>query len=112
MHDRFGILPVQTLILFRVTTIKLAAVRLGLKRIDFGPAGGSIDFLSTTTVHPMTLIRLVQERPKELKLDSAGQRLRVQHPCPDVETRFTVIQSLLAELAANEPIQPRAAARR
>ena len=112
MHDRFGILPAQTLILFRVTAIKLAAVRLGLKRIDFGPAGGSIDFLSTTTVHPMTLIRLVQERPKELKLDSAGQRLRVQHPCPDVETRFTVIQSLLAELAANEPIQPRAAARR
>ena len=112
MHDRFGILPAQTLFLFRVTAIKLAATRLGLKRIDFGPTGGTIDFLTTTPVHPMTLIRLAQERPKELKLDSAGNRLRVSRACADVETRFATVHELLGELTANEPLRPRATGRR
>ena len=112
MHDRFGILPAQTLFLFRVTAIKLAATRLGLKRIDFGPTGGTIDFLTTTPVHPMTLIRLAQERPKELKLDSAGNRLRVSRACADVETRFATVHELLGELTANEPLRPRATSRR
>ena len=100
------------MLLFRVTAIKLAATRLGLKRIDLGPAGGTIDFLPATAVHPMTLIRLVQERPKELKLDSAGHKLRVLRACPDIDSRFELIQGLLADLAANEPIRPRAATRR
>ncbi|HSG88841.1 MAG TPA: transcription-repair coupling factor [Pseudomonadales bacterium] len=114
MIDRFGLLPQPLKNLFRITTLKLAAERLGITRVDAGEAGGRFEFGQETGVDPLTLVKLVQEQPKVYTFD--GNRLRFRRALPTPADRIDAVAALLehltrgARLAAESADPPRAAA--
>ena len=55
MIDRFGLLPTQVRNLFLVSQLRLKAQALGIRAIEAGPDGGSIDFNTNTRVPPSAL---------------------------------------------------------
>ena len=99
--DRFGALPNATKMLFRITELRLAAAALGIAKIDFGPAGGRIEFAADTRVDPFALVRLVQREPNTFRLED-GTRLRMTAKLDDVEARFERVADLLARLEPTE----------
>ncbi len=108
MIDRFGALPAATRTLFRITELRLAAAEIGVARIDFGPAGGRIEFSPDTRVDPFALVRLVQREPNSYRLED-GSRLRVTAKLDDVDARFERVRTLLEQLEPR-PERPRRAA--
>lgn len=101
MHDRFGRPPPQVETLFKVTEIKLVAADLGIDRIDAGPASVRVDFGHETRVDPLHLVKLVQSRPNEYRLEG-GTKLRVEHRLPDQEQRFAYVAELLETLTPEQ----------
>ncbi len=94
MIDRFGLLPEPAKFLFGITQLKLKAQPLGIRKIEVGPASGRIIFDETPRIDPMHLIRLIQSRPKEFKLDGSN-KLRFYKDFSDRNRRIEQITSLL-----------------
>ena len=94
MIDRFGLLPLQTKNLFSVSQLKILAVRLGIKRIDFGPNGGSILFKAKPEIDPVVIIKLIQEKHREFRLDG-NDKLKLLKQEADADKRFDYINKLL-----------------
>lgn len=105
MIDRFGDLTPPTETLFRITRLKLAAARLGLVRIDVGPAGGLVEFGPEHSVDPLTVLRLVQRESTLYRLDGPN-RLRFTRKVPEPAERITLAQALLELLAAAPSAAP------
>jgi transcription-repair coupling factor (superfamily II helicase) len=93
MIDRFGLLPEQVDNLFQVSRLRLRAQRLGIRAIDAGPEGGSIEFMEATRVDPLALVKLVQSDPQVYKL-AGGTRLRFERKLPGGERREFLHQLL------------------
>ena len=98
MIDRFGLLPAQVRNLFLVAQLRLKAQALGIRAIEAGPEGGSIDFNTNTRVHPLSLVKLVQSDPRAYKLAGAT-RLRFQRELPDSRERQQYVEQLLESFA-------------
>ncbi|MDE2137051.1 MAG: transcription-repair coupling factor, partial [Gammaproteobacteria bacterium] len=98
IHDRFGPLPPAASSLVRIAKLKLAARRLGVRRLDLGPQGGSVLFEEHTAVDPATLVRLIQKSARELRLEGS-QRLRIARALPTEAARFEYAAELLGRLA-------------
>jgi transcription-repair coupling factor (superfamily II helicase) len=99
MIDRFGLLPEAVRNLFRVTELKLDCQRLGIRRVDAGPAGGRIEFEPTTPVEPFRMVRLVQSEPNRYRLTGSNV-LRIDERMETPDTRFRVVAGLLERLGA------------
>ncbi len=99
MIDRFGLLPESIKNLFRVTEMKLQAVKLGITKIDLGPRGGKIDFSQETLVPAEKVIQLVQQQSHRYKFASANQ-LAIVDNIEDREQRFKHIEDLLEHFQA------------
>jgi transcription-repair coupling factor (superfamily II helicase) len=99
MIDRFGLLPEAIKNLFRVTEMKLQAVKLGITKIDLGPRGGKIDFSQETLVPAEKVIQLVQQQSHRYKFASANQ-LAIVDNIEDREQRFKHIEDLLEHFQA------------
>ena len=97
MIDRFGLLPEPVKNLFRVTTLKLRAENLGIKKLDAGVRGGKIEFNQETTIDPGSIVQLVQSEPHRYKLATANQ-LAFDDKMEDIDTRFTKVERLLERL--------------
>ena len=95
MIDRFGLLPEQVGNLFQTSRVRLKAQQLGIRAIEAGPGGGSIDFKESTRVDPLALVKLVQSDPRAYKLAGAT-RLRFERELPDNLQRQQFIEDLLA----------------
>ena len=91
--DRFGLYTEPVENLFRVTSVKLRAQALGIKRIDVGSKGGRIDFVAQPNINPMVIIELIQ-RDASYRLDGQS-RLRVNKPLADAAARFAELDNLL-----------------
>lgn len=100
MIDRFGLLPEQVGNLFQVSRLRLRAQALGIRAIDAGPEGGSIDFKQTTRVNPLSLVKLVQSDPLSYKLAGAT-RLRFEQHIPDTRERQQYLEELLESFATD-----------
>jgi len=98
MIDRFGLLTNQVKYLFRVTELKFQLSTLGIVKLDAGDKQGRIEFGSTTTVDPYTMVRLVQTKPASYKLEGANT-LKFIFDMPDAESRFKTIDNVLALLS-------------
>jgi transcription-repair coupling factor (superfamily II helicase) len=98
--DRFGLLPQATKNLVHIAKLKLKAQKIGIARIEVGPAGGSFEFGSDTLVNPMFIISLIQQQPKIYKMEGAN-RLKFKHVTEDAKSRFILITTMLNELANN-----------
>lgn len=98
MIDRFGLLPPQVGNLFQVSRLRLKAQALGIRGIEAGLEGGSIDFKQSTRVNPLSLVKLVQSDPKSYKLAGAT-RLRFERSLPGNEDRQQFLEQLLDTFA-------------
>ncbi len=100
MIDRFGLLPEAAKNLFAITTLKLRATPFGIVKIELGDKGGRITFTSQPDIDPMQLIKLLQTRPQEFRLDGQ-ERLKVTRAMPDLESRVTLLEYLLKHLSVD-----------
>ena len=98
MIDRFGPLPQYAQSLYRLAQIKLRAGELGIRKIDAGAAGGYITFAEQNRIDAKRVLKLVQGKPKEYRLDGP-LKLRFTHDARTEENLFTRIE-LLVELLA------------
>jgi transcription-repair coupling factor (superfamily II helicase) len=99
MIDRFGLLPAPVKQLFLVTELKLLAAPLGIRKIEVGAQGGRLVFGSEPHVDPVQIVRLIQTRPQQYKLEG-NEKLRFQGDFADNETRARAVRDLLETLAA------------
>ncbi len=98
MIDRFGLLTPQIRNLFLLAKLRLKAEQLGIRAIEAGAGGGSIDFKTNTPVNPLSLVKLVQGEPRAYKLAGAT-RLRFERELPDPAKRQQFIEALLETFA-------------
>ncbi len=96
--DRFGPLPQFAQSLFRATQIKLRAAELGIRKIDAGAVGGYIIFDEQNKVDAKRVLKLIQGRPKDYRLDGP-LKLRFTHDARTEENLFTRIEMLVELLS-------------
>jgi transcription-repair coupling factor (superfamily II helicase) len=92
--DRFGPLPPYTVSLLRLAQLKLRAAKLGIRKIDAGAASGYAIFEEQNAIDPKRVLKLVQGRPKEYRLDGP-LKLRFTHDARSEEKLFQRIEQLL-----------------
>ena len=97
MIDRFGLLPDPAKALFDITEIKLKANPLGIRKIEAGAKGGRILFEGTPKIDPGHMIRLIQSRPKEYKLDGMD-KIRFFTDMSIKEKRIPKVAAILDEI--------------
>ncbi|MGD8911779.1 MAG: transcription-repair coupling factor [Candidatus Thiodiazotropha sp.] len=97
MIDRFGLLPQATKNLFEITTLKLRAHPLGVRKIEAGPKGARLLFDANPKLDPAKLIGLIQSRPNTYKMDG-GDKLRYTADLEAPEGRVQKINGLLDTL--------------
>ncbi|GLR70179.1 transcription-repair-coupling factor [Agaribacter marinus] len=93
--DRFGLLPQAAKNLVKITSFKLNASRLGVKKVEFTEVGGMIEFDANTVVDPGYLISLIQQKPNVYKFDGP-QRLRINKKSTESAERIEFVGNLLA----------------
>ncbi len=98
LYDRFGPLPSAAERLLRITRLKLTARALGIRRLDLGPQGGVVLFEEHTAVQPQSLVKLMQQSPREYRLEGA-MKLRIARAMPEEAARFEFAAALLRRLA-------------
>jgi transcription-repair coupling factor (superfamily II helicase) len=96
--DRFGPLPPYAQSLFRTAQIKLRAAQLGIRKIDAGSTGGYFIFDPENKIDTRRVLKLVQSRPKDYRLDGP-LRLRFTHDARTEENLFTGIEMMVELLA-------------
>jgi transcription-repair coupling factor (superfamily II helicase) len=94
MIDRFGVLPGQTINLFKITELKIFAKDLGIHKIEAGAKGGRIEFSAHPKINPNQVIHLIQKKPTEYRLDGPN-RLKFILDLQDVQKRVQVVRELL-----------------
>jgi transcription-repair coupling factor (superfamily II helicase) len=80
--------------------LRLKAQQLGIRAIEVGPEGGSIDFKENTRVNPLSLVKLVQSDPQSYRLAGAT-RLRFDSSLPDGAARQQYLEQLLDNFATD-----------
>jgi transcription-repair coupling factor (superfamily II helicase) len=91
-------LPPYAQSLFRGTQIQLRAAELGIRRIDAGATGGYVTFDEQNRIDAKQVLKLVQGRPKDYRLDGP-LKLRFTHDARTEENLFTRIEMLVELLA-------------
>lgn len=94
MIDRFGLLPPAAKNLFEVASLKIKLKPFGIRKIEAGPQGGKILFEPQPNIDPLHIIRMVQIRPKQFKLDG-NDKLRFFFDLSDTETRVEKVAQIL-----------------
>jgi transcription-repair coupling factor (superfamily II helicase) len=98
--DRFGELPAPAANLLRLARLRLAARELGVRRLELGVSGGSVQFEQENRVDTARVLALVQRQGREFRLDGP-LKLRVTRALPRGEQRFEYAQTLLRQLGAS-----------
>ena len=96
--DRFGPMPPYAQALFRATYLKLRAASLGIRKIDAGASNGYLIFEEQNTIDPKKLLKLIQGKPKEYRLDGP-LKLRFAHIARTEDALFTRVEQLVDQLA-------------
>jgi transcription-repair coupling factor (superfamily II helicase) len=100
--DRFGALPEPARQLFRIARLRQTAARVGVERLDVGPAGGSVTFIDNPPVDTGALLLFVQRQGRTMRFDGP-KKLRFTGTWEDGEQRCAAAESLLAGLAGTLP---------
>ncbi len=98
MIDRFGLLPEAAKNLMRVTSLKLKAQPLGIRKIEAGPQGARLLFVPEPPIDPMKIITLIQRQPDRYRLDGQ-EKLRLIEPMETPRERIEAVEKLLDLLA-------------
>jgi len=97
MIDRFGLLPDQTRLLFRITALRLRAQAMGISKIEASTVTGKLHFSQQTQVDPRSIVNLVQLQPKVYKLSGPAQ-LQFTHNAQAADKRIEFIHQMLSQL--------------
>jgi len=97
MIDRFGLLPIETKMLFRISAIRRQALAIGIKRIDLGERGGRIEFREDTVADPAALLKLLHQHPSDYQL-SGPSKLLVKTGHETGEDRAELAQEIVSTL--------------
>jgi transcription-repair coupling factor (superfamily II helicase) len=96
--DRFGPLPPQASNLLQLAALRLRARALGLRRLDLGPQGGSVQFDAHNGVDAAAVIRLLQRPARDYRMDGP-LKLRVQRGLSAPAARLEFAAQLLDRLS-------------
>lgn len=97
MIDRFGLLPIQTENLFKITELRLLAEPLGIIKIEVGATGGRFEFSDQPNINAQKIIELIQKEPKIYRLEGP-HKLKFKMDLSDKEVRFAMMFRLINEL--------------
>lgn len=97
MIDRFGLLPEPAKALLKITELKLQATPLGIQKIDLGDEGGYVLFVEQPHVDPQAIVRLIQLRPHQYRLENQ-RKLRLLWETADFPSRFEKLSKFLSYL--------------
>jgi transcription-repair coupling factor (superfamily II helicase) len=97
MIDRFGLLPEPVKTLFELARLRQTGERLGLLKIEAGPNGGRLKFSASTSVEPITIIKMVQAKPGTFRLQSNDQ-LSFTMAMESAEERVEKLTAILDQL--------------
>ncbi|MGB4247877.1 MAG: transcription-repair coupling factor, partial [Pseudohongiellaceae bacterium] len=97
MIDRFGLLPDQTKLLFKLTALRLRAQSMGISKIDANTQTGKLSFSQNTRVDPRSIVQLVQQQSKTYKLTGPTQ-LHFTHNAAAADKRIEFISAMLNQL--------------
>jgi len=97
MIDRFGLLPDPAKNLFTITELKLKVRPFGIKKIEAGPAGGRILFDAEPKIDPSRMVKLIQTKPKEFKLEGTD-KLRFFRDLADPAKRIQQVSALIRQI--------------
>ncbi len=95
--DRFGPLPPPAEHLVQLAGIRLRARKLGIRRLDLGPQGGSVMFEAQNRVDASAVIRLIQRPAHDYRMEGP-LKLRFSRGLSAIPTRFEFAARLLEEL--------------
>ncbi|WP_413482819.1 transcription-repair coupling factor [Morganella psychrotolerans] len=98
--DRFGLLPDAARNLLAAAQLRLLAQQLGIKRIEAQEKGGFIEFSEKNHVDPGYLIGLLQNNPKQYRLDGPA-KLKFICDLSSRPKRIEFITELLTAFAAH-----------
>ncbi len=97
MIDRFGLLPDSAKTLFTLSALKQKAELLGILKIEASSKGGKIEFSDKPHVDPMKIIKLIQAKPKEFRLDGPT-RLRFNLDHHETKDRIGLVEKILERI--------------
>ncbi|WP_416308610.1 transcription-repair coupling factor [Neptunicella sp. SCSIO 80796] len=98
--DRFGLLPDAAKNLFQVSEMKILAQHIGIKKVDANARGGIIEFNEHTRVDPGYIIKLIQTRSNQFKLDGP-QKLRLSFAADNNQQRIKIVSDMLEGFSQN-----------
>jgi transcription-repair coupling factor (superfamily II helicase) len=96
--DRFGALPEPAQRLLQLAGLRLRARELGIRRLELGPAGGSIQFEEQNRIDAARLIGLIQRQAQEYRMEGP-LKLRITRALPEPAQRFARADALLTHLS-------------
>jgi len=99
--DRFGLLPDAAKNYMHIAAIKLAAIKLGVEKIDASDAGGYLVFGDKTGADPHALVTLMQNEGQIYRMRGA-HRLQFRLDLTDPVVRFAKVEQLLDKLAPKD----------
>ncbi|MGH8529060.1 MAG: transcription-repair coupling factor [Nevskiales bacterium] len=99
--DRFGLLPEPAAWLFKLTTLKLQADRLGIRKLEAGAQGGRLRFRAQPSINPAVLIELLQSDPATYRLQGQTQ-LNFKAQLEQAQMRFNFVYELLELLGQRQ----------
>lgn len=97
MIDRFGLLPEAAKNLFAISLLKQRAEKLGILKVEANSKGGKFEFNEKPAIDPMRIVKLVQMRSQQFRLDGP-KRLRFTLPEHEPTARIGLIEKILGEL--------------
>ncbi len=100
--DRFGPLPAPAAHLLQLAALRLRARTLGIRRLDLGAQGGSVQFETENRVDAAAVIRLIQRPAHDYRMEGP-LKLRFSRALSAIPARFEFARALLGELAGTAP---------
>ena len=97
MIDRFGLLPEALKRLFVISALKLLCESHGLQTVEIGQERGKLVFADTTTIEPLSIVKLVQEDSNTYQFEGTST-LITTHQLDSFEDRVQFLDGLINKL--------------
>ena len=97
MIDRFGLLPEALKRLFEISALKLLCESHGLQTVEIGQERGKLVFADTTTIEPLSIVKLVQEDSNTYQFEGTST-LITTHQLDSFEDRVQFLDGLINKL--------------
>ncbi len=92
--DRFGLLPDAARNLLDIAALRLAAKKLGVRRVEASEKGGFVEFAEKNNVDPAWLIGLLQREPQHWRLDGPT-RIRFMRDLTERKVRMKWVSEFI-----------------